>query len=157
MKIKRILSTFLVLAMMVGVFPATGLTVSAKDANTITQDSNSATMTVSVTVPEKEPVSYIDADGTEKQTGFTNGSKTIEDYIYINNEAYRNAYIEQIWTNLKNQLLEYCQENPPLPICQLHDIRMPPCRNGQFAHMDGTTWCHLIQRTHGRYRNRLTR
>ena len=81
---KRILSAALVLAMLVGFVPGAGVTAKADDeptaTTTITQDTanHQATMTVSLTVPEKSAVSYIDADGTNKTTG--------TDYLYVTSD-----------------------------------------------------------------------
>ena len=70
MNIKRFLSILLVLAMTVGLVPGAAIADGAETAETktITQTNTTATMAVSLTVPEKEPVAYIDANGEEQST-----------------------------------------------------------------------------------------
>ena len=78
MNIKKVLSIFLALAIMLGTIPGMSFAVSAEDEPaaepeaetvTITNQQTSGTMTVSLTVPARDPIPYLDADGTEKQTG----------------------------------------------------------------------------------------
>ena len=78
MNMKKVLSVFLALVIMLGVIPDMSFAASAEgepaaeteaDTVTITHDANSGTMTVTLNIPERDPVPYIDADGTEKQTG----------------------------------------------------------------------------------------
>ena len=74
MNMKKALSVLLALAIMLEVIPGMSIAVSAEDEPsvepvTITNQQTSGTMTVTLTIPGREPVSYIDADGTVKQTG----------------------------------------------------------------------------------------
>ena len=78
MNMKKVLSVFLALVIMLGVIPDMSFAESAEgepaaeteaETVTITNDANSGTMTVTFNMPERDPVPYIDADGTEKQTG----------------------------------------------------------------------------------------
>ena len=74
MNMKKVLSVFLVLALMLGTVPGMSFAVQAEDepaAETIaiTNQQTSGTMTVTLTVPERDPVPYLDTDGTQKQTG----------------------------------------------------------------------------------------
>jgi len=82
MNMKRILSAALVLAMLVGFVPGAGVTAKADDepttTKTITQTNTTADMTVRLTVPAKQPVAYIDADGTNQTTG--------TDYLYVTSD-----------------------------------------------------------------------
>ena len=40
-------------------------------------------------------------DGTEYKTGFTNGKKTVADYIMISDPGYATAYLDTIWNTIK--------------------------------------------------------
>ncbi|MBR3561144.1 MAG: hypothetical protein IKN81_06440, partial [Oscillospiraceae bacterium] len=89
MNMKRILSAALVLAMLVGLVPGAGVTAKADDepttTKTITQDTENhqATMTVSVNVPAKEPVAYLDWNDTQKKlVSATSGM----DYLYVTSD-----------------------------------------------------------------------
>lgn len=75
---KKVLSVLLALVIILGTIPGMSFAVGAEDepsaepeAETITisKEANSGTMSVTLTVLGREPVSYIDADGTQKQTG----------------------------------------------------------------------------------------
>lgn len=82
MNMKRVLSVLLALVIILGTIPGMSFAVSAEDEPatetttepeaetvTITNDANSGTMTVALTVPERDPVPYIDVDGNQNQTG----------------------------------------------------------------------------------------
>lgn len=82
MNMKKVLSVLLALVIILGTIPGMSFAVSAGDETatetttepaaetvTITNDTNSGTMTVALTVPERDPVPYIDADGNQNQTG----------------------------------------------------------------------------------------
>ncbi len=95
MNMKRILSAALVLAMLVGLVPGAGVTAKATGdettaTKTITQTNTTATMAVSLTVPEKSAVSYIDANGEEKQTGtdYNNVRATIVKWGTVDTETW---------------------------------------------------------------------
>ena len=40
-------------------------------------------------------------NGTEYKTGFTNSSKTVEDYIMVSHGGYKTAYLVAIWDTIK--------------------------------------------------------
>lgn len=86
---KRILSAALVLAMLVGFVPGAGVTAKADDeptaTTTIRQDTanHQATMTVSLTVPEKQPVAYLDWDNTQKKLV---SATSDTDYLYVTSD-----------------------------------------------------------------------
>lgn len=78
MNMKKVLSVFLVLVLMLGTIPGMSFAVHAEgepegepaaETVTISNQQTSGTMSVTLTIPEREPISYIDADGTVKQTG----------------------------------------------------------------------------------------
>ena len=41
-------------------------------------------------------------NGTDKKAGFTNGSKTLNDYVIISHDGYRTEYQDDIWTAITN-------------------------------------------------------
>ena len=85
MNIKRILSALLAVVMVVGLMPGAAFADGAENAETktITQTNTTATMTVSLTVPEKEPVAYLDWDDTQKKlVSATTGT----DYLYVTSD-----------------------------------------------------------------------
>ena len=85
MNMKKFLSILLVLAMTVGLVPGAVFADGAETAETktITQTNTTATMAVSLTVPEKEPVAYLDWDDTQKALVEKTGDDACQTYNYV--------------------------------------------------------------------------
>lgn len=66
-------------------------------------------------------------DGKDVNAGFTNKdqNKTIADYVIINNDDYKNAYLIQLWSNLKDELMRYGSNNNKIEYAEVQDGLAP--------------------------------